>query len=219
MDIGTHKLRITAGRRAAVAEKDQGAHQVELVGKQIDREPEPSKNELDIFRGEGSPTTKEILSLTKISEGNTGRRLPAVPFRIPVRNFLSKTFEKGKEKLKESEKLNFLSCSGPGDSGPEHVNPRIIPPKNSSLEGEPSQPTDNSRKSPVSIPGDRLFEGVGTKTPGNLEFFTDKLDNTNLKNSFNDSTNDRNICQGSARDFPQVGMENQVPGNSLVPPK
>ena len=72
MDIGSHKLRITAGRRAAVAEKEQGAHQVELVGKEIEVVPEPPKTNLDILRGEGTHTTKHILSSTKISEGDNG---------------------------------------------------------------------------------------------------------------------------------------------------
>ena len=111
MEVGTHLLRNTAGRRAAVVEKGQEACQVKMAGKEKKKKKEknlPVQNVLDNFEGESLPTTAEILSSTRLIETDTGRRLPAVSYRIPVRNFLSRTCGNENEILKGGIKIIFL---------------------------------------------------------------------------------------------------------------
>ena len=103
MEIGRHLLRNTAGRRAAVVEKDQEACQVKMAGKEKKKKKEkkiPVENVLDNFEGESLPTTVEILSSTGLIETDTGHSMPTVSYRIPVRNFLSRTCGNENEILK-----------------------------------------------------------------------------------------------------------------------
>ena len=62
MEFGSHLLRNTAGRRAAVVEKDQEACQVKLAGKEKKKKKEgklPVENVLDNFGGKACPPPRK----------------------------------------------------------------------------------------------------------------------------------------------------------------
>ena len=147
---------------------------------------------------------------------DTGHSRPTVSYRIPVRNFLSNTCGNEKEILKVGDKNNFSLCTGPSDCGPQLNLPQTIDPKGSPLREESSPTADSFRKSPVLIPGDPIFTGVGQKTPGNVEFWSMQQETPNIINILNISDYSRNSSPGTGQDFPPKGTEKQNPGDKTT---
>ena len=102
--------------------------------------------------------------------------------------------------------------SGPSDCGPQPNLPQTIHPKGAPLREEASPTIDSLRKSPVLIPGDLIFAGVGPKTPGNLEFWSMKQNTTNNINVSDILNDSRNSSQGLDSISRQRGRKIKIPG-------
>ena len=106
MELRCPELGKTAGRRAAVVEKEKGIHPVKRVKEEnlMKKSEKPTKNEFDVFGGLGSPPSSEPFSSAKMLEKDAAQRTPSASYRVPFKNLFLKSlvgkgniFENGKK--------------------------------------------------------------------------------------------------------------------------